>query len=93
MSARHYCGTCDDTGVLAVTDGEIKTLARCYCSQGKLQPWALPTIPIVGFKHERLAWQEYKPRDEAQRTQKIEWHKERVKNAEEFWAHHERGEL
>lgn len=79
------CLTCMDAGVLEVTDGAVKTLALCYCKQGKKQRWQLETIPIAGFKHQALDWREYKPTKQISYQEKINWHLERVRNAESFW--------
>lgn len=80
-----YCATCGDAGVVEMSDDAITTMANCYCSQGKKQGWQLPEIPIGGWRHSKLKWEDYKPNSLSDRKQKIEWHNQRMKNAEEFW--------
>lgn len=81
----HSCSKCLDAGVVEAVQANFKTLALCFCKQGRKQGWALPMIPLKEFKDQPLNWREYKPTEECSYDEKIAWHLERVKTAEQFW--------
>lgn len=82
------CHTCIDAGVVEITQGDFKTLAKCFCRQGHKQIWSLPMIPLKEWKHERLNPAEFVPADKSQSAyeSKVQWWREKVRTAEEYWA-------
>lgn len=81
------CHKCLDAGVVEVIQGSFKTLALCFCKQGRKQGWQLPMIPLKDFKNEPLNWREYKSNriGTSEFKEKIAWHLERVRTAEAYW--------
>lgn len=82
------CSLCRDLGILELSQGTLKTLAKCRCTAGKSDVnsvWQLPTIPLNGFTTAWLNAFEFRPTAEMNYDQKILWWKEKIKTAEEFW--------
>ncbi len=81
------CFACLDAGVVEAYQDNFKTLALCFCRQGFKQGWNLERIPLKEFSHRPLDWREYKSKiGTGDYLEKIEWHKQRIRNAESFWA-------
>lgn len=80
------CRTCLDAGVVEAIQDKFKTLARCYCEQGKTQIWNLESIPIQGFRTEPLDWREYRATiGTGNYIQKMALFTDRIRAAEKFW--------
>jgi hypothetical protein len=80
------CRKCLDAGVVEVIEGSFKTLAYCNCKRGHCWPWSLERIPVEGMRHEPLDYRQYKSTiGTGDYKEKINWHLERMRNAQEYW--------
>lgn len=88
MTHAPYCSRCKCIGVVELSQGQLKTLAKCNCEWGKVlanEQWLLPTTPVDGWAEEALKPWEFRPTEQMKYEQKIYWWRERVRMAEEFW--------
>lgn len=93
---RTPCLRCLDVGILKVKIDSLATLARCSCKSGRELSYVLPLVTEIEPEFESpLPESLFKPPPELSLTlaathfilEKISWWREKLKLAEEYWAH------
>ena len=88
MMPAYTCAICRDLGLVELLQGALRTIAKCRCEAGKNlanSMWSLPTIPVAGFEHKPFEAWVFKPTMERNYRETINWHREKIRVAEEFW--------